>query len=123
MSANRAEFSARRKDFTWSVWAVAFEKMGIRSNAAGPVTAHAVKRTWYSVRLHHGEEIAAPVIPAEKAKVKKRRSPRRVVSRIPEPAPGPGEVAAGVRLVTPTPAARTTSQDLLQQLKKVDPYG
>jgi hypothetical protein len=59
-----------------------------------------VKRTWYEVRRYYGEPIGEPVLKAEKAKVQKRRKPRRPAARIVEPPLEPGEVAPGVRLVT-----------------------
>lgn len=126
LSQNRKEFAARRHEHTWAAWAQAFEERGIRTNAAGPVNARTVKLTWWKVRRLHGGPLGEPVLSAEKAKVRKRRSPRRVTVRAPEPPPGPGEVAAGVRLTEQPPAPVAADNDpiasIMAELRKDDAW-
>jgi hypothetical protein len=99
MALHRVEFAAKRDQHTWAGWAEAFEKVGIKPRTSGAVLAKTVKQTWWRVRKYYDEPTGEPILDAEKAKVSRRRSPRKPSQPRPPVVLRPGEVAPGVRLV------------------------
>jgi hypothetical protein len=118
LSENRVEFAEHQSESSWAAWALALNRGGVSVKGGRPVTGRTLRQTWWRVRRHFGMPIREPILGAEKAKVQKRRSPRRATVRAPEPPLRPGEVAPGVRLANPpTKVVDASEDDFLNKLK------
>jgi hypothetical protein len=123
LSQNRVEFSEHQSEHTWAAWAQALTRAGVTVKGDRPVTGPTMRQAWWRVRRHFGEPVGEPILGAEKAKVQKRRKPRRPASRIAEPPLQPGEVAPGVRLATKSDQeAGRGGDNLLEKLARTQKW-
>ncbi len=120
LSENREQFARHQHEHSWAAWTQALGKAGIRTISGGDLKHSTVRQTWWRVRTMFEMGVGEAVVRAEKAKVGKRRKPRRPSVHPVEPAPDPGEVVAGVRIVKQQPGSSGELEDAELKRKLAD---